>query len=116
MPESSPAPESGPESEEVTHDPVTYDSVTVHYRAEGEDPLTVGRVHRLADSFFPSSGERALQIIDDPRKRPAGGLFNVDLILIPPEEISHLVLQKGEKEKTVTAEEVLSGDTPGFSA
>jgi hypothetical protein len=82
----------------------------------GLAPLTVKRVHRLADSFFPGSGERALQVIDDPRKRHAGGLFNVDLILIPPEEISHLVLRKEEKEKTVTAEEALSGDTPGFSA
>ena len=116
MPESSPAPGSEPESEEVTHDPVTYDSVTVHYRSEEEEPFTVERVIRLADSFFPGSGQRALQVIDDPRKGPVGGLFDVDLILIPPEEISHLVLRKGEKETTVTVEEALSGDTPGFSA
>ncbi|WP_103027176.1 hypothetical protein [Salinibacter altiplanensis] len=115
MPESSPAPESEPESEEVTRDPVTYDSVTVHYQAGGEEPFTVERVIRLADSFFPGSGERALQVIDDPRKGPVGGLFDVDLILIPPEKISHLVLRKGEKVTTVTAEEALSGDAPGFS-
>ena len=118
---SEPESNSGSESEEKIYDsdmhgPVTYDSVTIHYRAEDEEPMTVERVHRLADSFFPGSGERALQVIDDPRKGPPQGLFDVDLILIPPEEISRLVLRKGEKETTVTAEEALSGDTPGFSA
>ena len=49
------------------------------------------------------------------RKGPPQGLFDVDLILVPPEEISHLVLRKGEKETTVTAKEVLSGDPPDFS-
>ncbi|WP_103027684.1 hypothetical protein [Salinibacter altiplanensis] len=88
---------------------VTYDSVTIHYRAEEEEPLTVERVHRLTDSSFPGSGERALQVIDDPWKKPIRGLFEVDLILIPPEEISHLVLREGDKETTATVEEVLSG-------
>jgi hypothetical protein len=108
MPESSPAPgnNSAPESEEVT-----YDSVTIHYRAEGEEPFTVERVIRFADSIFPGSGERALQIIDDPRKGPPRSLFAAKLILIPPEEISHITLRKGEQETTATVEEVL-GDTP----
>ena len=113
MSESSPTSESNsesesePESEEVTHNPVAYDSVTIHYRVEDEEPLTVGRVIRFADSFIPGSSERALQVIDDPRKGPPRGLFTAKLILIPPEEISHITLRKGEKETTATVEEVL---------
>jgi hypothetical protein len=102
MPESSPTPESEPESERVT-----YDSVTIHYRAEGEEPFTVERVIEFADSIFPGSRERALQIIDDPRKGPPRGLFDVNLILVPPEEISHITLRKSEEETTATVEEVL---------
>ena len=115
MPESDYSPEITGGSESRERHSVTYDSVTVHYRARDEEPMTVSRVIRLADSFFPGSGERVLQVIDDTRKGPVGGLFNVDLILIPPEEISHLVLRKGEKETTVTVEETLSGDVSGFS-
>ncbi len=123
MPESSPAPKSNPNSESepereevtsdsVTYDSVTYDSVTIHYRADGEDPLTVERVIEFADSIFPGSRERALQIIDDPRKGPPRGLFAAKLILIPPEEISHITLRKGEQETTATVEEVLGDGTP----
>ena len=36
------------------------------------------------------------------------------LILIPSEEINHLVLRKGDRETTVTAEEALGADPPGF--
>jgi len=116
MPESSPAPGSEPESEEVTHNPIAYDSVTIHHRAEGEEPLTVERVIRFADSIFPGSGERALQVIDDPRKGPVGGLSNVDLILVPPEEISHITLRDNEKETTATVEEVLGdGGAPDLA-
>ena len=86
--------------------------VTIHYRAEGEEPFTVERVIEFADSVFPSSGERALQVIDDPRKGRVGGTFDVELILIPPEEISHITLRKGEQETTATVEEVLGGDGP----
>ena len=43
----------------------------------------------------------------DPRKGPPRGLFTAKLILIPPEEISHITLRKGEKETTATVEEVL---------
>jgi len=50
-------------------------------------------------------------VIDDPRKGPPRGLFEVDLILIPPEEISHITLRKGEAETTATVEEVI-GDAP----
>ncbi len=106
MPGSDPAPGGEPESEEVT-----YDSVTIHYRGEGEEPFTVERVIEFADSIFPGSGERALQVIDDPGKGPPRGLFSVDLILIPPEEISHITLRKGEAETTATVEEVI-GDGP----
>ena len=74
-PESSSTPGSGPttEGEEVTCDSVTqdlaaYDSVMTHYRVKGEEPLTVGRAVEFADSFFSSSGERALQVMGDPRK------------------------------------------------
>jgi len=94
-----------PKNEEVT-----YDSVTIHYRTDGEEPFTVDRVIRFADSFFPGSGERALQVIDDPRKGPPRGLFEVELILIRPEEISHITLRKGGEETTATVEEVLAGD------
>jgi hypothetical protein len=110
--ESSSRSESEPKSEEVTYNPVAYDSVTygsvtIHYRAESEEPLTVKRVIEFADSIFPGSGERALQVIDDPRKGPVGGIFNVELILVPPGEISHITLRKGEEETTATVEEVL---------
>jgi len=124
MPASSPTPESdhGPESDRSPESTassgrreVIYDSVTIHYRAEDEEPFTVERVIRFADSFFPGSGERALQVIDDPWKKPIRGLFEVDLILVPPEEISHLILRKGEEETTATVEEVLEdgGVSPG---
>lgn len=98
-----------PKNEEVT-----YDSVTIHYRTDGEEPFTVDRVIRFADSFFPGSGERALQVIDDPRKGPPRGLFEVELfevelILVRPEEISHITLRKGGEETTATVEEVLAG-------
>ena len=69
MPASSPGSENDHQPES-TGSPgrreVTYDSVTIHYRAEDEEPMTVSRVTRLADSFFPGSGKRALQVIDDP--------------------------------------------------
>jgi len=83
----------------------------IHYQAEGEEPFTVDRVIRFVDSFFPGSGRRALQVIDDPQKGPVEGIFNVELILVPPEEISHITLRKGEAETTATVEEVI-GDAP----
>ena len=85
-------------------------------RAEGEEPLTVERVIRFADSIFPGSSERALQVIDDPRKGPPRGLFTAKLILIPPEEISHITLRKGEQETTATIKEVLGdGGVPDLA-
>jgi len=89
---------------------VTYDSVTIYYRDNGEELFTVERMIRFVDSLFPGIKERALQIIDGPRKSPPQGLFDVDLILIPPEEISHITLRKGEQETTATVEEVLGDD------
>lgn len=94
----------------IQDDRVTYDSVTTHYRDDGEEPFTVERVIRFADSFIPGSRERALQVIDDPRKGPPRGLFTAKLILIPPEEISHITLRKGEQKTTATVEEVLGDD------
>jgi len=96
--------------EDVTCGSITYDSVMIHYQAEGEEPFTVDRVIRFVDSFFPGSGRRALQVIDDPQKGPVEGIFNVELILVPLEEISHITLRKGEKETIATVEEVL-GET-----
>jgi len=88
---------------------ITYESVTIHFREEGRDPMTVSRVMSLVESCFPGSGERALQVIDDPRKRPSEGLFEATLILIRPDEIDRLVLQDGAETKTVSAEEIIGG-------
>jgi len=83
MSETSPVRESDPESGEVT-----YDSVTIHYQADGEEPFTVEQAIRFVDCSFTGSGKRALQVIDEPRNDPPRGLLSADMILIPPDEIS----------------------------
>ena len=88
-------------------DRISYESVTIHYRDEDRDPLTVSRVIELVESHFPGSGERALQVIDDPGKRLTSGLLEGTLILIPPEEVDHIVLEDGGERETKLVEEVI---------
>jgi len=89
------------------NDRVTYDSVTIHFESEERDPVTITRVIELTESHFPTSGERALQVLDDPKKGPPRSLFEAEIILFRPEEILHLVLREGEKTTTVDVEEVI---------
>lgn len=85
---------------------VKYDTVTVHFIDEGREPMVVRRVTRLAKSIFPGSREPALQIIDDPVRPVGESLFDVDLILVRPSEIDHLVLQEGEEKRTAELEDL----------
>lgn len=86
---------------------VTYESVTICFREEDRDPLTIGRVIELVESHFPGSGDRALQVIDDPSKRPSRGLLEATLILIRPKEIDHLVLRGEGETETKLVDEVI---------
>lgn len=79
---------------------VKYEKVTVHFVGERE-PMVVERVTELAKSIFPGSHEPALQIIDVPLKPKSRGFFDVDVILVRPSKVDHLVLQEGEEEKVV---------------
>jgi len=84
---------------------VKYDKVTVHFEGERE-PIVVERVRRLAKSIFPGSRDPALQIIDDPIRPVGESLFDVDLILVRPSEIDHLVLQEGEEKRVAHLEDI----------
>jgi hypothetical protein len=97
MPESSPTPESEPESEEVSP------------------------VQRLAESRVPGSGERALWVVDAPsfKLQPKGsphvvtvsarGLPEMALILTAPEEIDFLLLETTDETREASVEEALEG-------
>ena len=84
---------------------VKCDKVTVHLKGEKE-PMVVERVCWLAKSIFPGSRESALQIIDVPTGTRGGGLFDVDLILVRPDEIGCLVLEDGEEKRTARLEDL----------
>lgn len=86
---------------------ITYDSVTIHFRDEAADPVTIDRVIDLVDSRFPGSGDRALQVIDDPTKDLSVGLLETKVFLFRPEEIDRLVLRAVEEEVTPAVEEVI---------
>lgn len=85
---------------------VKYNKVTVHFIDDGREPMVVRRVTRLAKSIFPGSREPALQIIDDPLRPVGESLFDVDLILVRPSEVDHLVLQEGEEERIAYLEDL----------
>ena len=85
----------------------TYDSVTIHFTAAGKEPVTIDRVIDLVKSRFPGSGDRALQVLDDPLKDLSLGLFEVKVLLFHPEEIDHLVLREGKEETIASVEEVI---------
>ena len=74
-------------------DRITCDSVTIHFKSEERDPVTITRVIELIESHFPTSGERALQVLDDSKKGPPRPLFEAKIILFRPKEICHLVLR-----------------------
>ena len=86
---------------------LTYGSVTVHFEAEAEEPVTIDRVTDLVNSRFLDSGNRALYVIDDPLKDLSLGLLEVKVLLFRPDEIEHLVLREGKKETTASVEEVI---------
>jgi hypothetical protein len=98
-----------------------YDAVTFYFVCE-EEPFRVEQVRALRKSHFPISGGEAVQVIEaswasapDRDLGEAGrvlkarteGLFETYLILIRPEKVDSLILERGEERWEVSLEEAL---------
>jgi hypothetical protein len=60
----------------------------------------------MSPRLFPGSQVPALQTIDDPIRPVGESLFEVDLILVRPSEIDHLVLQEGEEKRVAHLDDI----------
>lgn len=103
-----------------------YDATTFYFGCE-EEPFRVEQVRALRKSHFPISGEKAVQVIEASWSSAPGqgvtdrdlgeagqvlearaeGLFEMSLILIYPEKVDFLILERGRERREVSLEEVL---------